>query len=271
MQSKERRGRITVPELRARKAQNEKIVMVTAYDYPSALLAERAEVDVVLVGDSVGMTMLGFADVLPVTLEMMLHHVQAVRRGLHRALLLADMPFGSYQIGEEEAMRSAIRLLKEGGAQAVKLEGGALIAGLVKKLTGAGIPVMGHIGLTPQSVHLLGGHRLQGREPEAPERMVADAKALEEAGAFGVVLEMIPADLAAKITDSISIPTIGIGAGPACDGQVLVWHDLLAIPPGRPFRHVKQYANIGEQIESALRSYAEEVRRGIFPSKEQSL
>lgn len=271
MESKEKRGRITVPEIRQKKARREKIVMITAYDYPSAVLAERAGVDVVLVGDSVGMTVLGYSDVLPVTLDTMLHHVRAVRRGLHSALLLVDMPFGSYQISEAEAISSAVRLLKEGGAQAVKLEGGYHVAPLVKKLTDFGIPVMGHLGLTPQSVHLLGGHRVQGRDPETSQKLLADAKALEEAGAFGVVLEMIPAELAETITQVLTIPTIGIGAGPSCDGQVLVWHDLLGIPPGRPFRHVKQYANIGEQIEAALRAYADEVRNGTFPTKEQSL
>lgn len=263
--------RVTVPWLRQRKQVGEKIVMVTAYDYPSARLADRAGVDIVFVGDTLGMMMLGYSTTVPVTLDAMLHHVQAARRGVRRALLLADMPFGTYQISPEEAIRNAARLLKEGGAQAVKLEGGAPVVETVRRLTEAGIPVMGHLGLTPQSIHIFGGNRAQGKDPAAARQMLADAQAMEAAGAFGLVLETIPAALADRITAELSIPTIGIGAGLACDGQVQVWHDLLGIYPGKNYRHVKRYAEIGEQMEVALRTYAEEVRQSRFPTKENSL
>jgi len=267
----ERAERITMPGLRERKQRGEKIVMLTAYDYPSARLAERAGVDVVLVGDSLGTVTLGYDSTIPVTLEDILHHAKAVRRGLRRALLLADMPFGTFQAGPEDAIRNAARLLKEGGAQAVKLEGGAPVIETVRRLTEAGIPVMGHLGLTPQSIHIFGGHRAQGKDPNAAEQMLADAQALEAAGAFGLVLETIPATLAARITASLSIPTIGIGAGPGCDGQVQVWHDLLGLTPGKTFRHVKRYAEVGEVVEAALRAFAEEVRQARFPTEEHSL
>jgi 3-methyl-2-oxobutanoate hydroxymethyltransferase len=269
--SEEKGERVTVPWLRQRKRVGEKIVMVTAYDYSSARLADRAGVDIVFVGDTLGIMALGYSTTVPVTLEAMLHHVQAARRGVRRALLLADMPFGTYQISPEEAIRNAARLLKEGGAQAVKLEGGAPVIETVRRLTDAGIPVMSHLGLTPQSIHILGGNRAQGKDPEAAQKLLADAKALEAAGAFGLVLETIPATLAAQITAERTIPTIGIGAGPACDGQVQVWHDLLGIYPGKNYRHVKRYAEIGEQMEAALRAYAEEVRQNRFPTKEHSL
>jgi 3-methyl-2-oxobutanoate hydroxymethyltransferase len=262
--------RITVPDLRARKPGGEKVVMVTAYDHPTARLAERAGVDIVLVGDSVGTVVLGHKTVVPVTLEEIVHHVRAVRRGLKRALLLADMPFGSYQTSMEDAVRNATLLIKE-GAQAVKLEGGAPMFDTIRRLTDVGIPVMGHLGLTPQSVHMLGGHRVQGREPDAAERIRQDARGLEAAGAFGMVLETIPAALAAQITADLSILTIGIGAGPECDGQVQVWHDLLGLTTGRILRHVKRYAALGDIAEAALRDYAEEVRQGRFPTKEHSL
>lgn len=263
--------RVTVPEFRLRKARGEKIAMVTAYDYPSALLADRVGVDCLLVGDSVGSVVQGHPTTLPVTLDEMIYHVRMVRRGTKRALLLADLPFGSYQAGADDAVRSAVRLLKEGEADAVKLEGGAPIVATVRRLIDAGIPVMGHLGLTPQSVHLFGGHKVQGREAAAAEQMLADAQALEAAGAFGLVLETIPAALAARITAEITISTIGIGAGPDCDGQVQVWHDLLGLFPGKTFRHVKRYAELGEAAEAALRAYTDEVRQGAFPTKEQSL
>lgn len=266
-----RAERVTVPDLRLRKARGEKIVMVTAYDAPTARLADRAGVDVVLVGDSVGTVVLGHKTVVPVTLEEILHHTRAARRGVRNALLLADLPFGSYQVSLEEAIRNATRLLKEGGAQAVKLEGGASMAATVKRLVEIGIPVMGHLGLTPQSVNLFGGHRAQGREPEAARQMLEDARALEAAGACGIVLETIPATLGAEITQALTIPTIGIGAGPDCDGQVQVWHDLLGITSSRVFRHVKRYAELGALMEAALRDYADEVRQNRFPGKEHSL
>ncbi len=263
--------RVTVPEFRARKDRGEKIVMVTAYDYPSAVLADRAGVDCLLVGDSVASVVQGHSTTLPVTLDEMIYHVRMVRRGTKRALLVADLPFGSYQVGADEAMRSAVRLLKEGGADAVKLEGGAAMAPTVQRMSEAGIPVMGHLGLTPQSIHLFGGHKVQGREAAAADRMVADAQALEVAGAFGLVLETIPAALAARITAEIAIPTIGIGAGPECDGQVQVWHDLLGLFPGKKFHHAKCYVELGAMAEAALRAYTDEVRQGAFPTKEQSL
>jgi 3-methyl-2-oxobutanoate hydroxymethyltransferase len=266
-----RAARVTVPDLKLCKSRGEKIVMVTAYDAPTARLADRAGVDVVLVGDSVGTVMLGHKTVVPVTLEDILHHTRAARTGVRRALLLADLPFGTYQASVEEAVHSATRLLKEGGAQAVKLEGGAPMAATVRRLVDSGIPVMGHLGLTPQAVNLFGGHRAQGREPEAARRILEDAHALEAAGAFGIVLETVPATLAAQITQAISIPTVGIGAGPDCDGQVQVWHDLLGITSSRVFRHVKRYAEIGTLMEAALREYAEEVRQNRFPNKEHSL
>ena len=265
------RERITVPMLRERKIRGERIVCVTAYDFPAARLADRAGVDVVLVGDTVGIMALGFDTTLPVTLDDMLHHVRSVRRGLKWALLLADLPFGAYETGSDDAIRSSVRLMKEGGAQAVKLEGGAWLADTVRRMTNAGVPVIGHVGLMPQSVHLLGGHKTQGKDAIEAERIREDALALEAAGAIGIVLEAIPAALAARITSDLAIPTIGIGAGPDCDGQVQVWNDILGIPPGKSYRHVKRYASVGDVIESALRAYAGEVRGGAFPAKENSL
>jgi 3-methyl-2-oxobutanoate hydroxymethyltransferase len=269
--SEERAPRVTVPSLREHKQEGRKIVMVTAYDYPAARMAERAGVDIVFVGDTLGIMELGYGNTIPVTLEEMLHHVKAAKRGVRRALLVADMPFGTYQITPDEAVRNAARLLKEGGAHAVKLEGGAPVADTVRRITEAGIPVMGHLGLTPQSIYVFGGNRYQGQEPEAARRILADALAIEAAGAFAVVLEAIPAALAAEITAGLSIPTIGIGAGPGCDGQVQVWHDLLGIHPGKSLRHAKQYAEIGNLIEAALRQYADDVRQCRFPTKEHSL
>lgn len=261
--------RMTAPDLRTRKAAGERIVVVTAYDYPSARLAERAGIDVVLVGDSVGKVVLGYKNVIPVTMEEMLHHVCAVARGIKRALLIADMPFGSYQVSVADAMHGAVELLRA-GAHAVKIEGGESVCETVRRLTEAGIPVMCHLGLTPQSVNRFGGHRVQGTEQKEAERMLADARLLEAAGAFGIVLETIPAELASQITAAISIPTIGIGAGAGCDGQVQVWHDLLGLTDGRTLKHVKRYAEVGSLIEAALREYADEVRKGSFPTKEQS-
>ena len=265
------RERITVPSLRDRKVRGDRIVSVTAYDYPAARLADRAGVDVVLVGDTVGMMALGYDTTVPVTMDDMLHHVRSVRRGLKWALLLADLPFGSYETGSDDAIRNSVRLMKEGGAQAVKLEGGAWLSDTVRRMTNAGIPVVGHVGLMPQSVHLVGGHKAQGKDAAAADKIVNDARTLEAAGAVAIVLEAIPAALAAHITAEVSIPTSGIGAGAGCDGQVQVWHDLLGIPPGRSYRHVKRYAAVGEVIEAAVKAYAEEVRGGVFPGPENSL
>ena len=269
-----RRDRVTVPDVRARKAAGEdggkKLVMLTAYDFPSARLADRAGVDMVLVGDSLGAVVLGYKNVVPVTLEEITHHVRAVRRGLKYALLVADLPFGTYQASIEDAIHSATVLLKA-GAEAVKLEGGAAMLPTVRRLTEVGIPVMGHLGLTPQAINQFGGHRAQGVTPESAERLRQDAKGLEAAGAFGMVLETIPARVAAQISSEVQIPTIGIGAGAGCDGQVQVWHDILGLSSGRAFKHTKHYAEIGQLIESAIRAYADEVRDSRFPTGEHSL
>ena len=269
-----RRARVTVPDVRAWKATGEKpaekLVMLTAYDYPSARLADRAGVDMVLVGDSLGAVVLGYKNVVPVTLDEMAHHVRAVRRGLKHALLVADLPFGTYQASIEDAVHSATFLLKE-GAEAVKLEGGAAMLPTVRRLTDVGIPVMGHLGLTPQAINQFGGHRAQGVTPESAEQLRQDARGLEEAGAFGMVLETIPAILAAEISQEVGIPTIGIGAGVGCDGQVQVWHDILGLSPGRVFKHTKHYAEIGQLIEAAIRAYADEARDSRFPTGEHSL
>jgi 3-methyl-2-oxobutanoate hydroxymethyltransferase len=267
-------ARLTVSEIQELKAKGEKIVMLTAYDFPSARLAEEGGVDMVLIGDSLGMVVLGYDSTLPVTMEDMLHHTKAVVRGCERPLVVADMPFMSYQVSTEEAMRNAGRLLQEGGAQAVKLEGGVHMAETVRRIVQVGIPVVGHIGLTPQSINQLSGYKVQGRTPEAAERLLEDAVALQQAGAFAIVLETIPAPLAELISKRLRIPTIGIGAGAGCDGQVQVWHDLLSysttfLPRHIP-RHVKQYANVGEEMRKAIESYTAEVRGGSFPTTKES-
>ena len=266
--------RAGIKDIQAMKRQGEKIVMLTAYDYPSARIADQAGVDMILVGDSLGMVVLGYDDTIKVTLDDMLHHSKAVARGTERAMVVTDLPFMTYQTSVEDAMRNAGRLLQEGGAQAVKLEGGAHMAETVRRLVQVGIPVVGHIGLTPQSINQLGGYKVQGRTPQEAERLLEDAIALQQAGAFCIVLETVPAPLAELITRRLAIPAIGIGAGAACDGQVLVWHDLLSyhtsfltrhIP-----RHVKEYAQVGEDMRRAIEQYAAEVRDGSFPTQEQS-
>ncbi len=257
--------KVTLARLAQKKRRGEKITVLTAYDYPLALLVDGSGVDISLVGDSLGMEELGMDTTVPVTMEIMLHHTQAVRRGTQRALLVADMPFLSYQVNADEAVRNAGRLLQEGGANAVKLEGGVAIAPTIKRITDAGIPVMAHIGFTPQSINLL-GVRKQGKDEAGAAKVRADAQAVQEAGAFAVVLELIPDDLAAQITSELTIPTIGIGAGPGCDGQVLVTSDLLGLRPDRPpLKHVRQYAHVGAEIAGALRQYREEVETGKFP------
>ena len=261
--------RVTTTQLLKKKARAEKIVMIAAYDYPTAVLADEAGVDSVLVGDSLGMVVLGYETTLPVTLDDMIHHTRAVVRGAQRALVAVDLPFLTYQTGTADAVRNAGRLLQE-GASAVKLEGGVDICPQVRALVSAGIPVIGHLGLTPQSIHVLGGYKLQGRDEEAAQRILSDAQALEHSGAFAIVLECIPEDLAARITTSLSIPTIGIGAGVHCDGQVLVLHDLLGIAGKVKPRFVKQYAHLGNVIQEALEQYAREVREGKFPGPEHS-
>ncbi len=261
---------ITVPELLDYKRQNRRIVMVTAYDYSASLIADRAGVDAILVGDSLGMMALGYKNVLPVTLDEIIHHTHAVTAAARRALVVADLPFGCYQASARDALKSAVRLLKEAGAKSVKMEGGAHIAESVELVTKSGIPVMGHLGLTPQSVHQFGGHKLQATTDEAVGTLINDALAVERAGAWAIVLEMVPAEAARAVSRELTVPTIGIGAGPWCDGQVQVWHDLLALPPGRDFHHVKQYANLGDIAIQALKDYAEEVRESKFPTEEHS-
>jgi 3-methyl-2-oxobutanoate hydroxymethyltransferase len=270
-------GKITVPELLQRKASaagspsnSKKIVCLTAYDYPTARLLDEAGVDVILVGDSLAMVVLGYDSTLPVTLEEMLHHARAVRRGTKHALVVADMPFGSYHADTAESLRNAVRFVKEAGVEAVKVEGGERRLELIARLTEAEIPVMGHIGLTPQSVNALGGYRVQGKTTDSAEQLLRDARAVEAAGAFAVVLEAVPRELAAQITRELRIPTIGIGAGPDCDGQILVVHDMLGLTFDQTPKFARKYANVGEAISSAVRGYCEDVRSGTFPSDSES-
>jgi 3-methyl-2-oxobutanoate hydroxymethyltransferase len=257
--------KIRVPDLALMKARDERIVMLTAYDATMARLFDRAGIDLLLVGDSLGHVILGLDTTIPVTLDAIIHHTQAVSRGAERALVVADMPFLTYQVTPEQAMRNAARLFQEGGAAAVKLEGGRAVADTVRKLTAAGLPVMGHVGLTPQHVHRLGGMRQQAREDHAAEELILDALALEDAGAFAVVLEAIPDGVAEAVTSRLQIPTIGIGAGPHCDGQVLVSYDVLGLFDKFVPSFVKQYAHLGDVILSAAEHYAEDVRQGVYP------
>ncbi|HEY6946717.1 MAG TPA: 3-methyl-2-oxobutanoate hydroxymethyltransferase [Candidatus Acidoferrum sp.] len=270
-------GKITVPDLLQRKNQaagsfskSQRITCLTAYDYPTARLVDEAGVDVILVGDSVGMVALGYESTLPVTLEDMLHHTRAVRRGTKRALLVADMPFGSYHTDTSESLRNAVRFVKEAGAEAVKVEGGERRLELIARLTESEIPVMGHVGLTPQSLNALGGFRVQGKTPDAAEHLIRDARAVEAAGAFAVVLEAVPRELAAQITRDLRIPTIGIGAGPDCDGQILVLHDILGLTFSHTPKFARQYANVEKIISTAVHRYCEDVRTGGFPSDAES-
>lgn len=242
-----------------------KIPCVTAYDYAFARLADAAGIPLLLVGDSLGMALLGYGSTLPVTMDDMLHHTAAVARAARDAMVVADMPFLSYQVSDDEALRNAGRFLQEAGADAVKVEGGAFRAALVERLVQNGVAVMGHIGLTPQSVNVFGGYKVQGRTREAAEQLVADVRALAEAGAFAVVLECVPPDIAALVTAASPVPVIGIGAGAACDGQVLVMHDLLGLSEGTPPKFVKTYASLAETVRGAFRAYADEVRAGAFP------
>ena len=265
-----RQERVTVTAVRAMKGRGEKVVMLTAYDTPTARLLDQAGVDVILVGDSLAMVALGYETTLPVTLEEMLHHTRAVARGAARALVVGDLPFLSYQVSREEALRSAGRMLKEGNAQAVKLEGGLEVAGTVAALVEAGIPVMGHIGLTPQAVHRMGGYKVQGRTAEAAARLLKDAVALERAGAFSLVLEGLPWQVAGAVTEAVAIPTIGIGAGPRCNGQVLVTNDLLGLFDEFTPKFVKRYANLRETLLQAFGQFREEVLAGAFPGPEHS-
>jgi 3-methyl-2-oxobutanoate hydroxymethyltransferase len=261
-------GKLPLPELRAMKERGDRIVMVTAYDAPGARFAEDAGIDVVLVGDTAAMVMLGHeGTTVPVTVDEMLFLTRTVSRQARRPIVVGDMPFGSYQVSDEDAVRNAIRFVKEGGADVVKLEGAV---SRVRAIVEAGIPVMAHIGLTPQSATMLGGFKTQGKTADAALRLVAEAHELEDAGAMSIVLEAIPAPVAARITAELSIPTIGIGAGPDCDGQVLVYHDLLGLTEGHLPRFVKRYANLSREIRDALEAYAAEVRSGVFPGEEHT-
>jgi 3-methyl-2-oxobutanoate hydroxymethyltransferase len=270
-------GKVTVPSILERKSpvssQNSppaRITCLTAYDYPTARLLDEAGVDILLVGDSLAMVVLGYESTLPVTLEEMLHHTRAVRRGTHHALLVADMPYGSFHDDPMNAVRHAVRFVKEAGAEAVKIEGGERRMDMIARLVEAEIPVMGHIGLTPQSVNAFGGFRVQGKTEEAGDQLLRDARAVEAAGAFAIVLESIPRELAAKITAELRIPTIGIGAGPDCDGQVLVINDLLGLSFGHQPKFTRRYANVGEIISRAAAEYCRDVHEGRFPSDQES-
>ncbi len=262
--------RITIRDIRKMKDEGRPIVMLTAYDYTSAKLADEAGIPMILVGDSLGMVVLGYENTIPVTMDDMIHHIKAVVRGARRALVVGDMPFMSYHINPEQAMSNAARMIQEGGAQAVKLEGGRRMAPTVERLVANGIPVMGHIGLTPQSIHQLGGYRVQGRDLDAARALIDDALALQDAGAFSIVLETVPAPLARLITGRLSIPTIGIGAGPYCDGQVQVFHDLLGLFEDFVPRHAKRYAELAGTIRDAISRYKAEVESGEFPTMEHS-
>ena len=262
--------RITINQIKEMKQKGEKITMLTAYDYATAKLVDEAEIPLILVGDSLGMVVLGYESTIPVTMEEMLHHTKAVVRGTKKAMVIGDMPFMTYHISVEDALYNAASFIQEGGAQAVKLEGGVTVAEKVKRIVECGIPVMGHIGLTPQSIHQFGGFKLQGKTPEAAARMLEDARALEEAGAFAIVLETVPAPLARLITKKISIPTIGIGAGPDCDGQVQVINDILGSFADFVPRHAKQYAKLTDIISQAVAQYHQEVKTGKFPTEKQS-
>ncbi len=270
MSQERKTSKITIPRLRKMKADGRRITMLTAYDYTLARLVDAAGIDIILVGDSLGMVMLGHETTLPVTMRDVIHHTKAVGRACKRAMLVADMPFMSYQVSPRQALRNAGRLVKEAGAEAVKLEGGAEVAKQVKAIVEAGIPVMGHLGLTPQSIHQMGGYRLQGKSAVEAAAIVEDALALQEAGAFSIVLEVVPRTLAAEVTAQLKIPTIGIGAGPDCDGQVLVLQDMLGLYTEMAPRHVKRYANLAEVVTSAVETYAREVREGQFPTEAQS-
>lgn len=261
---------VSITDLRKAKEAGEKFAMLTAYDYLSAQILDQAGIPVILVGDSLGNVMLGYDTTVPVTADEMIHHTRAVVRGAPTALVVGDLPFGTYQAGPEQALATSIRFLKETGCNAVKLEGGGRTIESTRLLVESGIPVMGHLGLTPQSVNQFGGFRVQGRGDDDRARILADALALQDAGAFSIVLEAVPSDLAAEVTDALDIPTIGIGAGADCDGQVLVWHDMLGLTTGRLPRFVKQYVDLRSQITDAVKAYAHEVADGEYPAPEHT-
>jgi len=262
--------RVTITEIKEMKQRKEKIPMLTAYDYVTAKMVDEAGVPLILVGDSLGMVILGYESTIPVTMEEMIHHTKAAVRGAKKALIIGDMPFMTYNISVSDALHNAARFIQEGGAQAVKLEGGEVVAEKVRRLVDCGIPVMGHIGLTPQYIHQLGGFKARGKAAEEARKLLSDARILEEAGAFAIVLECTPAPLSKLITQKLAIPTIGIGAGPDCDGQVQVISDLLGLYTEFVPRHAKQYARLAEEIKTAVSSYITEVKSLSFPTMEQS-
>jgi len=266
----ERPEKVNAPSLKTSKQRGERLVCLTAYDFPTARIVDEAGIDIILVGDSLGNVVLGYGNTVPVTLDEILIHLKAVRRAVQRALLVADMPYGSFHTGADDAVRNALRLVKEGGAEAVKLEGGHKRVQLVKRLVDEEIAVMGHIGLTPQSINKLGAYRVQGKTASAARQLLDDARALEDAGAFAIVLEVVPREIASMITEAVSIPTIGIGAGAGCDIQVLVLHDMLGLSFGKLARFVRPYANLHEVITDAVTRYADDVRSGAYPSEDES-
>jgi 3-methyl-2-oxobutanoate hydroxymethyltransferase len=266
----ERPEKVNAPSLKASKQRGERLVCLTAYDFPTARIVDEAGIDIILVGDSLGNVVLGYGNTVPVTLDEILIHLKAVRRAVQRALLVADMPYGSFHTGADDAVRNALRLIKEGGAEAIKLEGGHKRVQLVKRLVDEEIAVMGHIGLTPQSINKLGAYRVQGKTAVTARQLLDDARALEDAGAFAIVLEVVPREIASLITESISIPTIGIGAGAGCDIQVLVLHDMLGLSFGKLARFVRPYANLHQVITEAVTHYADDVRNGTYPSNDES-
>jgi 3-methyl-2-oxobutanoate hydroxymethyltransferase len=270
MSTEGKMNKITTAALKEMKKKGEKVSMLTAYDFPTAAIMDNAGIDLILIGDSVGMVVLGYESTLPVTMDEMIHHTKMVSRAVKRAMVIGDMPFMSYQASIEEGLRNAGRFMKEAGAHAVKLEGGREVAELTRKLVSAGIPVMGHIGLTPQSVHQLGGYKVQGKGDAAAKRLIEDARILEEAGAFSIVLECIPAALGKEITESLDMITIGIGGGVHCDGQVLVVNDMLGTFERFTPKFVKKYATLSKQMDEAFRKYIEEVKTGVFPGEEHS-
>jgi 3-methyl-2-oxobutanoate hydroxymethyltransferase len=262
--------RVTISQIKEMKQKGEKIVMLTAYEYSTAKIVDEVGVPLILVGDSLGMVVLGYESTIPVTMEEMLHHTKAVVRGTKRSLIVGDMPFMTYHVSVEQALQNAARFIQEAGAQAIKLEGGVTVAEKVRRMVQCGMPVMGHIGLTPQSIHQFGGHKVQGKSPEAAKRLLDDAIALEEAGAFAIVLETVPTPLATLITEKVSVPTIGIGAGIGCDGQVQVINDILGSFADFVPKHAKQYAKLTDIIRKAVTDYHNEVKDGTFPTEKQS-
>src|SRR6267142_1421700 len=266
----ERPEKVNAPSLKASKQRGERLVCLTAYDFPTARIVDEAGIDIILVGDSLGNVVLGYGNTVPVTLDEILIHLKAVRRGVQRALLVADMPYGSFHTGADEAVRNALRLVKEGGAEAIKLEGGRKRVELVKRVVDEEISVMRHIGLTPQSINQLGAYRVQGKTALSARELLEDARALEDAGVFAIVLEVVPREIAKMITESVSVPTIGIGAGIHCDIQVLVIHDMLGLSFGKLARFVRPYANLHDTITEAVSRFAEDVRNGTYPSEQES-